>query len=180
MFKQGRKTLNYYDEDAGTMQTRVMRSGTGVMTSMNRIGTIPAGSHYGLLTEILHNEWGFNGIVQTDMPTQSDRDMMLRSGSDMQMVTSIEGTARDMTSPTIKHQIRRAIHDVAYAVVNSNAAQGMDPSTTIRYTMSPWKLALTIVTIVLAVLTAAVCVLLVLRILDEKRHPDRYATKGAK
>lgn len=38
----------------------------GVMSSLNRIGTTWAGRHYGLLTEVLRNEWGFEGLVETD------------------------------------------------------------------------------------------------------------------
>ena len=38
----------------------------GVMSSFNFIGLNWAGGHKGLLTEVLRNEWGFEGIVMTD------------------------------------------------------------------------------------------------------------------
>lgn len=36
------------------------------MTSFNEIGGVPSTGNYHLLTEILRNEWGFNGFVVTD------------------------------------------------------------------------------------------------------------------
>ncbi len=39
---------------------------TGVMGGFNQIGTVAAHANYGLLTEVLRNEWGFKGAVVTD------------------------------------------------------------------------------------------------------------------
>ena len=39
----------------------------GVMGSYNRIGLVEAAGHYGLMTEVLRNEWGFKGCVLSDM-----------------------------------------------------------------------------------------------------------------
>lgn len=42
------------------------------MTSFNRIGTRWTGGDYRLLTEILRNEWGFNGwLSATSTPFRS-------------------------------------------------------------------------------------------------------------
>ncbi len=49
-------------EDAGAL---------GVMTSFGRIGATPVNGHWGLLREILRNEWGFKGILSTDMANNS-------------------------------------------------------------------------------------------------------------
>ena len=38
----------------------------GVMSAFNRIGAVDASANYALLTEILRNEWGFEGHVVTD------------------------------------------------------------------------------------------------------------------
>ena len=38
----------------------------GIMSSFNRIGSTWAGASYELLTEVLRNEWGFEGAVVTD------------------------------------------------------------------------------------------------------------------
>lgn len=41
--------------------------GTGVMTSFSRIGATNVNGHWGLMREILQGEWGFVGIISTDM-----------------------------------------------------------------------------------------------------------------
>lgn len=45
-------------EDAG---------GLGAMTSFSRIGATPVNGSYGLLQNILRKEWGFKGVLSTDM-----------------------------------------------------------------------------------------------------------------
>lgn len=48
-------------------ETSILEGGcNGLMTSYNAIGTTWAGSHEGLLTNVLRKEWGFNGITITD------------------------------------------------------------------------------------------------------------------
>ena len=39
----------------------------GVMTSFSRIGATPVNGHVGMMINILREEWGFNGLVTTDM-----------------------------------------------------------------------------------------------------------------
>lgn len=41
-------------------------AGLGVMTSFNRFGLTSSTAHYGAMTQILRNEWGFKGINITD------------------------------------------------------------------------------------------------------------------
>lgn len=38
----------------------------GVMSSFNNVGAIWSGANHALMTEILRNEWGFDGVVITD------------------------------------------------------------------------------------------------------------------
>lgn len=47
--------------------------GNALMTSMNRLGRVWSGGNYGLMTEIVRGEWGFNGTAVTDWvdPTES-------------------------------------------------------------------------------------------------------------
>lgn len=57
----------------------------GVMSAFNRIGTTWAGASYELLTEILRDEWGFEGVVVTDMfmGGYMKPDLMIRAGNDL-------------------------------------------------------------------------------------------------
>ena len=44
----------------------VKGGGLGVMTSFNRLGVVWSGSHRGLMTDVLRNEWGMKGAAITD------------------------------------------------------------------------------------------------------------------
>ncbi len=173
VFKNSRREVKYIADDNGTVKTRVVRGATAVMTSFNRVGAIPAGSNYALITELLKNEWGFQGFVQSDMPSQSNKDQMLRAGGAVEMNSSVS-VAEDLSSPTAQWQIRRAVHDIAFAVANSNAMQGAAPGAIIYYDMSPWAIGLIIAGVIIGLIDAAIIVLIVLRVLDAKKHPENY------
>lgn len=96
----------------------------GIMSSYNRIGTIWAGGNYELLTTVLREEWGFNGIVITDYVNAAfmSSDQMLRAGGDM-MLSTLGHAPSDVTTSSNygKQQMRRAAKNILYTVVNSRA-----------------------------------------------------------
>ncbi|PXW92098.1 beta-glucosidase [Streptohalobacillus salinus] len=61
----------------------------GVMSSFNFIGQTWAGGHEGLLTNVLRNEWGFDGFVLTDahMYPHMNVMQMLHAGGDVSLDT---------------------------------------------------------------------------------------------
>ena len=179
VFKDARREVKYIADDDGTVATKVMRGATAVMTSFNRIGAIPSGSSYALITKLLKQEWGFQGFVQTDMPSQSNKDQMLRAGGSVEMNSATAAPA-DLTSATAKHQIRRAVHDIAFAVVNSRAMQGAAPGSIIYYDMSPWQVGLIVANVVVYAVIAAGAVWIAFRLFDAHKHPEKYKGKGEK
>lgn len=56
-----------------------------VMCSYNKINGTFASEHYRLLTEILKNEWGFEGLVVSDWGAVRDRVAALKGGLDFEM-----------------------------------------------------------------------------------------------
>lgn len=68
-----------------------------VMSSYNQVNGASTFQHYGLLTEILRNEWGFDGFVMSDWYSvfgvkegsmyygQNIRAVMMRAGNDCEM-----------------------------------------------------------------------------------------------
>lgn len=98
----------------------------GIMTSFNRIGTRWTGGDYRLLTEILRNEWGFNGLVICDfntIPQYMIPRMMFYAGGSLDLATqqSAMWTDCDTSDAGDAIVLMRAVKDVMYALANSNA-----------------------------------------------------------
>ena len=98
----------------------------GIMTSFNRIGTRWTGGDYRLLTEILRNEWGFNGLVICDfntIPQYMIPRMMFYAGGSLDLATqqSAMWTDCDTSDAGDAIVLMRAVKDVMYTLVNSNA-----------------------------------------------------------
>ena len=97
---------------------------TGVMTSMNYIGDTYAGAHYGLITNVLRGEWGFDGTVLTDMDQAGEiRSVMacLRAGTDRWLGISLSTSlfdSYDLTDADI-YYLQRAAHNALYTLANA-------------------------------------------------------------
>ena len=166
--KEAKATIRYYDEN-NQEQTKEIPATTAIMSAYNRIGTIWSGARYGLQTEILRNEWGFEGAVVSDYfggNAYMDTDQGLRAGNDMMLNTFADGSLTDKTSATSVAAQRRAAHDVLYMVVNSNAMNGLSSGVKITYSLATWQKAL----IAGDVAAAAVVVLGIVMILRKKKE----------
>ncbi len=142
--KEATADLNYYDEN-NNMQTKTVKATTAVMSSYNRIGTVWSGATYGLQTQILRNEWGFDGAVISDYfggSSYMDPDSGLRAGNDLMLNTFADGSLSDTSSATGVTAIRKGVKDVLYMVANSNAMQGIVSGSTVSYKMAGWQKAL--------------------------------------
>lgn len=99
---------------------------TAIMSSFNRIGTVWAGGNYDLLTTVLRDEWGFEGMVITDyfMGGYMNQDQAIRAGNDL-MLSTMGGapTALSTETNTGKQAMREATKNILYTVANS---VGMD------------------------------------------------------
>lgn len=130
-----------------------------VMSSFTRAGALWAGAHKGMMTDVLRTEWGFIGFVQSDgngYALMSNYVDGLRVGQDIFMCGGGRHALDDYKdSPTIALAMREATHRVLYALVRTNAMNGMTSSTRI-VTLTPWwRYAINGLIIGFAVLTAA-------------------------
>ena len=126
---------------------------TAMMSSFNRIGTVWAGGSYELLTEILRDEWGFNGMVITDYGTSSYMmtDQMIRAGGDLALFQGRNpSTEGDLYTPSHRAAMRQATKNILYTVVNSNAMNGMGEGIIYRYAMPYWLIAVVVLIVVVA------------------------------
>lgn len=102
-------------------------------------------------------------------------DQMIRNGGTACLQSNRKDFV-DQNNPgatTVKY-LQKATHEMCYMVANSNAMNGMAPGSTITYSLAPWEMGCAVAIVVTGLLFAAVIVLSVLRVRDEKRHPDRY------
>lgn len=99
----------------------------GLMTAYNRIGTVWTGGSYSLITELLRNEWGFNGFVITDYMDgdYENPDQMLAAGGDAAL-NVVDNRYVTSNTAQARTYLRRSMHHLLYAFVNSNGMNGID------------------------------------------------------
>lgn len=121
----------------------------GVMSSFNRIGCTWAGTHKGLLTEVLRNEWGFIGAVETDagvgahMLVAKAKASAIVAGQDYWMCggSATEWNAYK-TNATVCQAIREACHRILYTQLHSNAMNGVSTTAKIVRITTWWEASL--------------------------------------
>ena len=114
-------------------RTTTVPAATALMTSFNRIGGTWAGGHYNLVTEVLRNEWGFNGFVLTDYEVGQgkggymDTLQTLGAGGDAKLKTVGMDALFGFNIakyPAYQAMGRDAAHHILYTVVNSAGMNG--------------------------------------------------------
>lgn len=95
---------------------------TAMMSSFNRIGTVWAGGNYDLLTTVLRNEWGYEGMVITDAHTSTymNVDQAIYAGNDL-ILNPVGDMPTDITTKKNagKQAMREASKNILYTVANS-------------------------------------------------------------
>ena len=155
----------------------------GAMVSMNRIGSRWTGAHYGLMTEALRNEWGFEGLAITDQASfevfaYEDLRAGLVAGTDLWLNTDTELwklSDTDMNDTIITH-MQRAAKNIVFAISRSNAMNGLSSSSQIVQITPLWQMALYVADAVLAVIALLGAVFATL---DVVKGNDRKKTLSA-
>ena len=109
----------------------------GVMIAYTRWGAVWSGGNYGLVTGILRNEWGCDGMVITDnVLTQyvngPDGVMAGVSIYDAMMSFVTDTLPKYKNDPVIVSAMREACHHNLYAIANSCGMNGVGADTTIK------------------------------------------------
>ena len=127
---------------------------TAIMSSYSNLGNTWAGGSYALLTEVLRNEWGFQGMVITDSAMGNtswmDVNLAIRAGGDMMLC--LMGVNLDSSTNTAQQAMRRASHNILYTQANSMAVAAAADT-------SPYWLVLLVI-LDTAVISAALLVIL--------------------
>ena len=139
----------------------------GVMTSYNRIGAVPPSANYGVMVQIMRDEWDFNGYNVTDFTgvalKASPKESILygttafcgfgiNEGITYWNPESLSGD-RDMLQA-----VQQNTHYLLYALANSAAMNGVNATTHIENVMTWWRVLYIALIAVFSVLVA-VCVI---------------------
>lgn len=157
---------------------------SALMVAMNRVGSKWAGANRGLMTNILRDEWGFEGFAITDqasVPAMFYQDIVsgLWAGTDMWLNTNSTYWSLDdyKNDATLKYYIHRATKNIVYSITDSwavneeykKAATGTNIESTAY--IIPWRPILWTVDGVLWASTIGVAALMVVKII--KAHKEK-------
>lgn len=160
--------------------------GNGVMTAYTRWGTIWSGGHKGLMTGIMREEWGNNGMSITDnilVTYCNGADLVMAGG-----VTTADAMLPYVTNLLPKYKndgvivnaMREACHHDLYALANSSGMNGVGANTTIE---AETPMVITICMIIACAASFFFLVFLALWIFGSrklKKTPEYRAYKDAK
>jgi beta-glucosidase len=163
-------SIKYIADESGTVAEKEIAACTAVMSSFNRVGATWAGGSVALMQNVLRDEWGFNGIVITDFNLYPYMvvDQGIKAGSDLMLTFDSQKTIEDSTSATAVTNLRKSAHNILYAVVNSNAMNGIVPGTIISYTMATWEKVLIAADILIALFLLAGISWVIIRVRKNK------------
>lgn len=103
-----------------------------VMCSYNRLNGVYASQNHRLLTQILRDEWGFDGYVVSDWGAASDRVMGLAAGMDLEMPSSGGENDKRLVAAVKAGQLDEKLLDLAVLrilQVSQRYLQNADPQT---------------------------------------------------
>ncbi|MDF1477812.1 glycoside hydrolase family 3 C-terminal domain-containing protein [Leifsonia sp. H3M29-4] len=90
-----------------------------VMCSYNRINGVPAAEHHWLLTEVLRDEWGFEGLVVSDWGAVDTRVPALQAGLDLEMPGPQSDSVAAIVAAVRDGSLAESVLDTAVARVRA-------------------------------------------------------------
>ncbi|MDH8679867.1 glycoside hydrolase family 3 C-terminal domain-containing protein [Fusibacter bizertensis] len=124
--------------------------GNSAMQAFNRLGLVGSFAKDALNIQVMRNEWGFNGHIETDAIAgaeegyKSHYETMLASGTDsfcldfpgMSSVVITESIRANDDGELLGH-LRRAAHNILYNISNSNVVNGQSVTSRV-VSLTPW------------------------------------------
>lgn len=144
----------------------------GLMSSFSRVGVCGVNAHTGIMKNVLRGEWGFKGLISTDMVSRSNffnaTDCVINNVTFM--ATDKGETYLNEWASTVNYEksaiqndsammnaLYENMHYYMYSIANSNALNGYAPGDTVETSMSWWQIML----ISLSAISGAAAVVLV-------------------
>ncbi len=120
----------------------------GAMCAFNRIGMIWAQAHTGLMTNVVRNEWGCTGIMDTDIAINLELQKMesgLAAGNNMWATSGsnfynylINHVADD---PLTLENVRNSCHVILYNIASSAGVNGLSQTAHVVRVLPYWQTA---------------------------------------
>lgn len=102
-----------------------------VMCSYNRVNGVHASQNHWLLTSVLRDEWGFDGVVVSDWGAVLDRVAALAAGLDLEMPGVGGTTDAEVVRAVRAGELPEAVVDRSVARVRALASRAMPPDGTV-------------------------------------------------
>lgn len=154
------------------------------MTAFNRIGCSNLNAHEGLMQNILRKEWGYKGLISTDMVNGQNYFLpgeCILGG--VTMMANGSGASADLKTEWVDYEATNIAHDKVlnehlhtnmkyqwYAYAQSNLLNGMDASTKVVSVTPSWQVMFNVLTISFSVILAASAGLMVVLALKGKKE----------
>ncbi|MBR4429304.1 MAG: glycoside hydrolase family 3 protein, partial [Clostridia bacterium] len=151
----------------------------GVMSSFNRAGCVWTSASRAIMEDILRGEFGFDGVVLTDMALGQNAYMSydaFLAGTDLFLDPTGNQAQFDgyADSPAFRQAVRQAARRYLYVIANFSAAMNGFSSGSKIVPVMPWWQALILgLQIAFFVLGAACAVMLAIRIVQEPKKTVR-------
>lgn len=99
-----------------------------VMTAYNKINGVFAWRHPWLITDLLRNEWGFDGVVLSDWSSINERVSALVAGLDLEMPGGAMGHDADVLEAVLAGKLDVSVVDASVERIATLAARTVLPS----------------------------------------------------
>ncbi|MDD6302098.1 MAG: glycoside hydrolase family 3 C-terminal domain-containing protein [Bacillales bacterium] len=152
------------------------------MTAFNRIGCSNLNAHEGLMQNILRKEWGYKGLISTDMVNGQNYFLpgeCILGG--VTMMANGKGAIADLKTEWVDYEATNIAKDKLlnehlhtnmkyqwYSYANSNLLNGLDASTKVINVTPSWQIMFNVLTGTFSVTLAAGAILMSLLALKDK------------
>lgn len=153
-------------------------STNALMGGFNRVGCVWTGASKAMMTNLIQNEWGFNGICDTDMAawTHMEAKSGVMAGTTDFAITS-DARANEIltdleTDADLYAALREAVHRNLYVIANSQEMNGISSTMQIVPVMTWYQITLITLDVVFGVAFCAAAVLLTVNIYGKKKKEE--------
>lgn len=148
---------------------------SATMNSFTRVGTRWCGASYAMMTTVLRDEWGFDGIVISDWDSggsMSKVDGILAGTDSFDGNGNSNSFAKWKDSVAVANALRESTKRIIYNVVRTNAMNGMSEHTKTIPVTPWWQTALIGIQVGVGVVFAGCAAMMVVSFVLNKKPKD--------